>query len=247
MWRSPYGSLFFARLALCGAALLPASILAPGAGCAAVEPLPINNRGEEDLAGFITHGPGPDDAGGDGAAAPTDLGIGSDGGTALTLCDLHKLRINEVSTGASDGATDEFIELYNPCAAAVGLSGGKLVYRAASSGSDNFTLCAFASQTIAAHGYFVVANSGYAASADVKPFQGGSGLAAAGGGVALKDSTDTVVDSIGWGTATNAYVEGTGIGAPTTSQSAARKSDGVDSDDNATDFKLATPTPGAAN
>jgi hypothetical protein len=247
MWRSRFGSLWFARLALCGGALVPASMLAP-VGCAQVAPFPkLNERdGGEDLAGFVSSGPGVD--GGDAGTPPgTDLATSGDGSIGISLCDIHKLRINEVSTGGSGGATDEFVELYNPCSAAVPLTGGKLVYRAATSGSDNYTLYAFGPQSVPSHGFFLVANSGFAGSADLKPYQGGSGLAAAGGGVALKDASDAVVDSLGWGTATNAFVEGTVIGAPSTTQSAARKSDGVDTDDNAVDFKLAAPTPGATN
>src|SRR3954447_16090473 len=40
-------------------------------------------------------------------------------------------RINEVMTGAYGQPTAEFVEVFNPCAAAVDLSGWKIVYRAA--------------------------------------------------------------------------------------------------------------------
>jgi predicted extracellular nuclease len=253
MQRSPYGSLFrigtstapWLRSAiLCGSALLPASVLAPSFGCASVEPLAIADRGEEDLAGSITKGPAPDDLGAppDAAQAPSDLG-----GSALTVCDLNKLRINELSTGGAGGATDEFVELYNPCSAAVSLASAKLIYRAATSASDTYTLVTFAAQTVPSHGWFLVANSGYAGTADVKPFTGGSGLAVAGGGVALESSAGGIIDSVGWGTATNIFVEGTVAPAPTSTQTLGRKSDGVDSNDNAADFELGTATPSATN
>jgi len=171
----------------------------------------------------------------------------SDSGGGLSVCDLHKLRINELQTAGTSAATDEFIELFNPCAAAVSLAGGKLVYRAYASGGDNFVFYTFGNLNVPAHGYFVVANGGFPGTADLKPFQTGGGMAAAGGGVALKDQADNVVDSVGWGTAVNAFVEGSVPAAPAGGQALARASDGVDSDDNLADFVLVAPTPGAAN
>ncbi len=62
--------------------------------------------------------------------------------------------------------------------------------------------------------------------------------------------TATLVDSVGWGTATNALVEGTAAAAPPTTAapgtSAGRKPDGDDTNDNAADFVLDdSPTPKA--
>ena len=79
-----------------------------------------------------------------------------------------------------------------------------------------------------------------------------AGLAAAGGGVALRDGDGSVVDSVGWGTATNAFVEGTPTAAPATTAapgtSAARLPNGHDTNDNSADFGAATPpTPKASN
>jgi len=225
-----------------------ASFFSALSGCATVahDPLAPAQKsvdGGADIAGFTAAGPTVD-AGGD-AASPSS---GSDGGAnTLSVCDLHKLRVNEISTGGAAGATDEFIEIYNPCSASILMSGAKLAYRASTSGGDNYTLYTFAGESIQAHAHFVVANGKFTGTADVKPFQTGGGLAAAGGGIALKDAGDLVIDSVGWGTAVNAYVEGTVVAAPSSTQSAARSADGVDTDHNAVDFELAAPTPGAAN
>lgn len=196
------------------------------------------------------------DAGGDGAHVAQGPGADTDAatfdaadaaGNTLNLCDVHKLKINELSTGGTNGSTDEFIELYNPCSATVSLLGATLVYRASTSGGDNFTFATFPSMSVPSHGYFVVANGNFTGTADMKPFQGGGGMAVAGGGIALRDAQDAVVDSIGWGTAVNAFVEGTVAPAPSTTQTLARTPNGTDTNNNLADFALATPTPGAAN
>ena len=178
----------------------------------------------------------------------TDGGTASDASSStLNVCDVHKVKINELSTGGSNGATDEFIEIYNPCSGSVSLLGSKLVYRASTSGGDNFTFATFASVSVPAHGYFVVANGNFAGTGDIKPFQGGGGMAVAGGGIALRDAQDAVVDSVAWGTAVNAYVENHVAPAPSTTQTLARTPNGTDTNDNAADFALATATPGAGN
>jgi len=76
--------------------------------------------------------------------------------------------------------------------------------------------------------------------------------AATAGGLGLRDASGTLVDSVGYGTATNAFVEGSAAPAPPAAaapgKSAGRKPDGHDTDDNAADFSVLTsPTPGASN
>ena len=60
-----------------------------------------------------------------------------------------------------------------------------------------------------------------------------------------------LVDSVGWGTATNAFVESSAAVAPAIApvpgKSDARHPDGHDTNVNATDFAEGDPTPGAAN
>jgi hypothetical protein len=79
-----------------------------------------------------------------------------------------------------------------------------------------------------------------------------TGIAATGGAVGVRDATAGLVDSVGWGTATNALVEGTPVAAPPTTDapgtSAGRSPDGDDTNDNAADFVLDdSPTPKASN
>jgi hypothetical protein len=221
--------------------LLPLSLISLAAGCAVVEhdvALLEKNLGDGGLT--LDLADSPDATQQSDAAKAGDL-------STTPGCDVHQVRINELSTAGPGGATDEFVELYNPCPNTVTLYGAKLAYRAATSGGDNFTLYVFAQHGVPAHGTFVVANGNFPGTADCKPFQTGGGLAAAGGGVALKDGADAVIDSIGWGTAVNGYVEGHAVAAPSSGESLGRKTDGTDSNDNAADFELGTPTPGALN
>lgn len=154
--------------------------------------------------------------------------------------------INELQiAGATAG--DELVELFNPCASSAPLAGHSLVYRSAS-GTSDVALVDLSSFTLPAGGYLLFAGAGctICGAAD-GTFGGATGaLGGAGGGVALKDGA-VVVDSVGYGTATNAFVEGTVKAAPATGASIARKPNGADTDDNAADFAEQTPTPRAAN
>ena len=170
-------------------------------------------------------------------------GGGGGGSTGLT--------VNEVMTGITGAASNEFVELYNGGSSAVDLSGYKLVYRS-SAGTSDVTLGTIPSgTTLAAGGFYLFGGSAYAGSAT--PDQSFStSLAATGGGVALRDAAGTIVDSMGYGDAVNAFVESHPASAPPAAaapgNSAVRLPDGDDSNDNAADFSVsASPTPKAAN
>ena len=162
--------------------------------------------------------------------------------------------INEVLTGAASHATYEWVEIFNPCTTTVSLTGWRLGYRSATntsaiSATDSSTLFAFAAQSLAPGGYLLVAGAGYTGTADGS-FT--SGMADAGGGVGLRNLAGTVVDSMGWGTATNAFVRGHAASvAPSVAipgNSLQRLPDGADTQDGAADFHVSThPTPRAAN
>jgi hypothetical protein len=160
------------------------------------------------------------------------------------------IKINEVQTGGSGGALDEFIELYNTCPdRAFPLSGYALVYRS-DAGTTNVPLIVFGSQAVTANRpYYLCANGGATYTGPpADSFFTASGLRDVGGGLAILGPGGAIVDSVGWGTATNAFVEGTAAAAPAAGQSIARVPDGRDTGANATDFVLQTaPTPGAAN
>lgn len=170
-------------------------------------------------------------------------GIQGTGGSSNPDCHLV---INEIQTASSSGASDEFVELFNPCSSAVDLSGSKLIYRSAT-GSSDITLLELTSLSIASQGYVVIGGSAFSGSADATYTAGG--LAAGGGGVALHDSGGDTIDSVGYGTANNGLVEGgTAPDAPDEGSSLARVPNGNDTDSNAADFKVVgSPTPGSGN
>jgi hypothetical protein len=161
------------------------------------------------------------------------------------------LVVNEFSTGTTGAAADEFVEIANVGSAALDISGFKVVYRAAAGTSDVTLATIPASTTLAAGAYYLLGGSAYAGAKT--PNQSFSAaLAATGGGIAIKDASGAILDSVGYGSATNAFVEGTVAAAPPATDapgsSAARTPNGRDTNDNASDFKVASPpTPGAGN
>src|SRR4051794_5375359 len=131
----------------------------------------------------------------------------SPAGTGLVIGEAY---VNGGSSGAS--YLNKFVELYNPTASAVSLTGDTLQYRAATStvvpsGSQVFGL----SGTVAAHGHFLIQlpSNGANGAALPAPDLGTGGSVnpgAAGGTLYLAASTtgvlptdSAVIDRIGWG------------------------------------------------
>jgi len=153
--------------------------------------------------------------------------------------------VNEVMTGGTASGADEFVEVSNPCPTSIDLAGARLAYRSAAGTSDS-TLVTWAPGTVLVPGGRLV----YGGATFTGPRNGdlGAGLSGTGGGVAIRAATGEVVDSVGYGTATNAFVEGAAAPAPAAGSSIARIPDGSDTDQNGTDWTVtATITPGTAN
>jgi hypothetical protein len=172
-------------------------------------------------------------------------GGGDGGGTAAVT-----LLVNEVSTGTTGAAGDEFVELVNADTSVADIGGYKLVYRSAAGTSDVSLATIPDGTTLPAGGRYLLGGSAYAgAHAADQPFS--FGLAATGGGVGVRAPDGTLLDSVAWGTATNAFVEGQAAAAPPATaspgSSIARIPDAHDTDDNSVDFVVGTATPGAAN
>ena len=181
--------------------------------------------------------------GSDGAAAISCVS-GGGGGSSL-------LKINEFMTGTTGSAADEFVEIVNVGTAAADLSGYKLAYRSASGTSDVSLATIPSGTTLAAGGFYLFGGSAYAGSPP--PDQSFStGLASTGGGLALRDASGTIVDSLGYGNAVNAFVRGAPAPAPPAADppgnSDVRLPDGHDTGDNSVDLTVSTtPTPRSSN
>jgi hypothetical protein len=177
-------------------------------------------------------------------------------GTASIRCVVGQggsadLRINEFMTGITGSAQNEFVEIYNGGNAPADLSGYRLVYRS-SAGASDVGLATIASGTqLAPGGFYLFAGQGYVGPpAPDQSFT--ASLAATGGGLALRDANGTIVDSLGYGDATNAFVRGLAAPAPpagpTPGNSDGRLPDGHNTDDNSADFTVsASPSPRGAN
>ena len=161
------------------------------------------------------------------------------------------VRVNEFSTGTTGSATDEFVELFNAGAGSADIGGYKLVYRSGAGTSDVALATIPAGTMLAPGAFYLFGGSGYAGA---KPADQAlsAGLAGTAGGIGLRDATAKLVDSAGYGTATNAFVETHAAAAPPSTappgSSDIRLPDGKDTDDNNADFAVtAAPTPGGPN
>ena len=188
-----------------------------------------------------------------GGAGTLSISYGSDGAAAISCVTGGSavLRVNEFMTGTTGSAADEFVEIVNVGTAAADLSGYRLVYRSASGTSDVGLVTIPSGTRLPAGGFYLFGGSAYAGSPP--PDQSFStGLASTGGGLALRDASGTIVDSLGYGNAVNAFVRGAPAPAPPAAappgNSDVRLPDGHDSGDNSADFTVSTtPTPRSAN
>ncbi|MFZ5352865.1 MAG: Ig-like domain-containing protein [Bacillota bacterium] len=164
--------------------------------------------------------------------------------------------------GGNSGATykNDFIELYNPTAAAVDLSGWSVQYTSAAGTSWNAVTNLGGS--IAPYGYYLVqqaAGAGGTTELPVPDAIGNISMSGTAGKVRLVDNAGTVIDFVGFGSSatpfegsgptvapsnTNsvhrlAYVDGQGVNP----FDAALAGNGWDSDNNNADFVAGSPEP----
>lgn len=164
--------------------------------------------------------------------------------------------INQVyGGGGNSGATykNDFIELYNNENSPINLSGWSLQYQSAT-GTGNWTASAL-SGTIPAHSFFLVqeaAGSGGTTSLPSPDATGTLSLGAAAGKVILSNSTvvlngpnptgATIIDKVGYGPAANGF-ETAPAAAPDNANSVTRIAEGIDNNNNFSDFAVTVPVP----
>ena len=157
------------------------------------------------------------------------------------------LVVSEIQTGGAS-ASDEFAEIGNMGASPVDLAGLEVVY-VTSTGGTVTRKASWSTPLILDGGrHLLIANTSgaFAAIADVT-YSGG--FAATGGALAIRTIGGAPIDALGWGDATNSFVEGTVAPAPAAGSSLERRPGGTsgnttDTNDNAADtFLQATPNP----
>lgn len=157
------------------------------------------------------------------------------------------LVLSEVQTGGAS-ASDEFAEIANVGPATVDLAGLEVVY-VTSTGGTVTRKAAWASPRLLEPGrHLLIANSASAFTAIADATYSG-GFAATGGALVLRVAGGAPVDAVGWGDATNAFVEGAAAPAPAAGSSVERRPGGLagnttDTNDNLSDFFVqAAPNP----
>ncbi len=158
-----------------------------------------------------------------------------------------KLVVSEVQTGGAS-ASDEFVEIANQGSAPADLLGLEVVY-ATSSGSTVTRKATWGVSLMLGPGQrFLLGNGSGVFGSDADATYSG-GFAATGGAVAIRVVGGSAIDAVGWGDATNAFVEGTTAPAPPAGSSLERLPGGTagnatDTNDNAQDwFVEGTPSP----
>jgi uncharacterized protein YdeI (BOF family) len=139
---------------------------------------------------------------------------------------VSTLLVSEVQTGGAS-ASDEFAEITNVGLSPVDLNGLEVVY-VTSTGGTVTRKASWSTTTLLGSGrHLLVANtSGIFAGVADATYSGG--FAATGGSIVLRAIGGAPVDAVGWGDATNAFVEGSPIAAPAANASIERKPGGID-------------------
>ncbi|MEH0147203.1 ExeM/NucH family extracellular endonuclease [Corynebacterium sp. Q4381] len=171
--------------------------------------------------------------------------------SASAAVDGTNVVINEVYGGGGNSGSvysNDFVELYNPTDAPIDITGWQIEQYSANGGKGGRHPHVL-NGTIQPKSFFLVQGwAGNNATGELPApdqilnfdFAGKQAIAK------LIDANGSVVDLLGWGAAKEA--EGDSPAAGTNNgTSVQRKRDGVDTDNNANDFKVDAPTPGASN
>jgi hypothetical protein len=158
---------------------------------------------------------------------------------AVTWPVSTSLLLSEVQTGGAS-ASDEFVEVTNSGHSVADLVGLEVVYVTSTGSTITRKASWTTSRSLAPGQHLLIANSSgiFGSMADVS-YSGG--FAATGGALALRAIGGAPIDSIGWGDATNAFVEGAAAPAPAANASIERLPGGlggntVDTNSNAGDW-----------
>jgi predicted extracellular nuclease len=147
--------------------------------------------------------------------------------------------------GGNSGATlkNDFVELYNRSDAAVDVTGWVVQYYSSAGTVPASGAATLAGSVPAHHSYLVQMATGTGGTTDLPTPDaiGTAAMSGTSGRIDLLQADSTLVDRLGYGTATPA--EGSAAPVLSNTTSATRNAPCVDTDDNATDFRATDPTP----
>jgi len=176
---------------------------------------------------------------------------------AQTVTAAFPVKVNELRLRTTSNSTNQFVELFNAYSAPVDIGGWTVVYRSRTGSTDTTMATIPAGTMIPAGGFYLLGRSGNGTTtgyigppAANQTFT--TSVSTSGAGVGIRDSLGILVDSVGYGSATNAFVEGSAAPLPPNTaapgSSIVRLPDGHDTDVNSADFTItSTPTPGGPN
>jgi large repetitive protein len=119
--------------------------------------------------------------------------------------------LSEFAVLGAAGASDEFVELYNPTAGAIDISGWRVQYKSATGTTWQTTVTVPGNTSLASGRYFCLTSMGYMGPAGDFASPTAFSFAAAAGHIRLVDGMGQEVDKVGYGTTANAP-EGMAIG-----------------------------------
>lgn len=149
-------------------------------------------------------------------------------------------------------SNDEWVEIKNISSAPIDLNGYRVVYRSSSGTNDVGPFAEWTTSTILQPGqFYLIASTSYSGPVTpdrtYNPSVCACSMSANSGGLGIRQggmNTGALIDSVGWGSATNIFVEGTPTAAPgsTSGNSQIRKQNGCqDTDNNSNDFQTQAP------
>lgn len=147
-------------------------------------------------------------------------------------------------------ATDEFVEIFNSGPSTVDLKDFVVVYRSQNGITDGMPFGQWTTTTLLQPGqyYLLAAQGSYdgAVAADITWNASMRSMSAGNGGLAIRQGlpdSGAIIDSVGWGSVTNIFPEGSATTAAGDNNSKSRKENGCqDTDNNSSDFETVAPS-----
>ncbi len=168
---------------------------------------------------------------------------------------VPEILITEVQIRDAFSSDHDFIELYNLATTTVDISGLQLKKKSSTGEECSVRVFPSGSQ-ILSQSYFLWANSAYVSSSQISADlvnTTSSQTLAKNNSLALLNQDKSIIDAVAWGSSTDPFLEGLPFSQnPEHTQTLGRKwststQTYIDTDNNAEDFELQEPTPGAEN